>query len=356
MNDLTRPCRSRNRGSKGDSPKLVSDSEEEGQETSSRRKVTSFGGIGFLCAHCEKEGCKWFCIGPCRKAYHTKCKDKDLDLTHDSSLPENEEFSALDVLGWKCKECTSQIATCFQCGIKGNYLSNKDNAKDEGLVKCSLVNCGKFYHLSCLATKPKKSFMCPWHYCVQCRTTGNSKALLQCTRCPKAYHLRCYNRSVVRLNKKYIVCHQHKQPCPAPIYISQKALLKEIVPILKAKLKEFASKFSNLCQIEETKEPPLKKKRKVLGEEELNALYKKHNLSRPEEFDYIGYKGDWCRYCGARKSQWRSGPWGRKKLCEVHSEAWKDKKLPELHGSNEPEVPMHPEKNTEVLFLSKSGN
>ncbi|OMJ68517.1 hypothetical protein SteCoe_34011 [Stentor coeruleus] len=362
MNELTRPCRNRSRTYKGDSPKLVSDSEEEGQENTSKRKVTSFGGIGILCAHCEKEGCKWLCTGPCRRGYHSKCKDKDLDLAHDSSLPENEEFSALEVIGWKCRDCTNNVATCFQCGQKSTFFAHREDNKSEGVIKCSLNNCGKFYHISCLPNKPKKRFMCPWHYCVQCKTTGNSKALLQCTRCPKAYHLRCYNRNVVRLNKKFIVCHQHKQPNKAPTYVSQKAQLKELVHDIKSKLNEYSSKYSYLSMIEEPKErkerkehkePTTKKKRKEKVEDDNESLYAQYKLTKPERFDYENYKGEWCRYCGARKSRWGSGPWGRKTLCEAHSFEWKNKRLAEIHNVEIPKSPLFPEKNTELAFLSK---
>ena len=355
MNELTRPSRSRNRVSKGDSPKLVSDSEEEGQESTNRRKITSFGGIGILCAHCEKEGCKWLCVGPCKRGYHTSCKDKKLDPNYDSSLPENEEFSALEVLGWKCKDCLSNVAACFLCGNKSPYFSQKDDKRKPGVVKCSLNSCGKFYHLSCLATKPKGRFMCPWHYCVQCKATGNSKALLQCVRCPKAYHLRCYNRNIVRLNKKYIVCHQHKQPNKPPVYISQKTQLKEIVQSLKTKLNEYSSKYSYLSLNEENKEPT-KKKRKEMNDEELESFYQKHNLCKPAEYDYLNSKTEWCRFCGARKSRWGSGPWGRKTLCEIHSKEWKNKKIPEIENIDTPDAPICPNKNTEVLFLSKLTN
>ena len=359
MNELTRPYRSRSRGAKAESPKFVSDSEEEGQEKSAKKKVTSFGGTGFLCGHCEKEGCRWFCAGPCRRAWHTGCRDKELEVNNrDSVLPENEELAALEEIGWKCRDCTNLEATCFECGKKGPYLANKEPNREEGLVKCSSVSCGKFYHVSCVECSGKKSFTCPWHYCVQCKATGNSKALLQCTRCPKAYHLRCYTRNVVRLNKRYIVCHQHKQPCNPPVYTSQKALLKENVKALKAKLGEFASKYTGLSVIEEAKkEAGVKKKRKTNTDDEVNALYKKNNLCRPEECNYETIQGDWCRYCGARKSHWKSGPWGRKKLCEVHFQAWKDKKLPELQqGGDEPRAPLHLELNTEVLFMSKPVN
>jgi hypothetical protein len=177
--------------------------------------------------------------------------------------------------------------------------------------------------------------------------------LLQCTRCPKAYHLRCYNRNVVRLNKKFIVCHQHKQPNKAPIYVSQKAQLKELVHNIKSKLNEYSSKYSYLSMVEEPKEPSTKKKRKEKVEDDNDSLYAQYKLAKPEGFDYGSYKGEWCRYCGARKSRWGSGPWGRKTLCESHSLEWKNKKLAEIHNVEIPKTPICPGKNTELAFLTK---
>ena len=459
MNDMTRPNRRFNRILKVDEPKLVSDSEEEGNENSSKRKVTSFGGSGILCAHCEKEGVRFVCAGPCRRGFHLKCKNKELDVNHDGNLPENEEVEVLDALGWKCKDCSASVASCFVCGKKSGFLQSLEDKSTEGVVKCSLSGCGKFYHVNCLSDKPKKRFICPWHYCVQCKNASNSKALLQCTRCPNAYHLRCYTRNVVRLNKKFIVCHKHKQPCKPPVYPSQKAAMKETVVQLKAKLAEFAQKFNQLSVIEEVKQPGTKKRKKdedveievekeekvkgkdtrkkagkkdesdkldkhdktFKGEKSNNAgkvevnersekrekrrrnepsnmmdldevvkanksenakvdkggkndkskkgrniedtlmkkdansedILKKFGLEPPDQIDYSSYAAEWCRYCGARKSSWGSGPWGRKTLCEVHSNEWKQTKLPEVNGIDIPLQPMFPEKNTELSFLCK---
>lgn len=91
MNDLSRPTRQRSRASRRDpSPDILSGSDSE--EENSRKRFSSFGGTGILCAHCEKEGCGWFCIGPCRRGFHTKCKDKGQHPSLDSSLPTNEEL------------------------------------------------------------------------------------------------------------------------------------------------------------------------------------------------------------------------------------------------------------------------
>lgn len=285
MNELTRPLRNRSSRNKPDSPQIMSESEGEESEEKNRKKITSFGGIGILCGHCEKEGCAFVCAGPCKRGYHTKCKDKDLDQAHDSSLPEDEESAAMENWGWKCKDCTKSKANCFQCGKKGHCKS--ESKSGEPLYKCSLVSCGKFFHLSCLPSKNKKRFICSWHYCGICKASGTSKSLLQCTRCPNAFHLRCYTRKIVRLNKRFIVCHQHKQPNRPPTYPSHKAQLKENSKELKLKLTEAAAKYSHLSVIEEEKkqgEP--RKKKKVASEEQIQEIYQKNNMLSPELFDY----------------------------------------------------------------------
>ena len=93
-----------------------------------------------------------------------------------------------------------------------------------------------------------------------------------------------------------------------------------------------------------------------MNDEELESFYQKHNLCKPAEYDYLNSKTEWCRFCGARKSRWGSGPWGRKTLCEIHSKEWKNKKIPEIENIDTPDAPICPNKNTEVLFLSKLTN
>ena len=177
MRDMNRPVRNRKSVKVVSSPKYVSESEEEDEPKA--KKVTSFCGTGILCAHCEKEGCGWFCAGPCRRGFHTECKDLPLDLNHDAETPENEELDALDNLGWICKDCTEYKAVCYSCGVKGVYTAHKEpEDTSEGLVKCSLASCGKSYHLSCLNNS--KKLICPWHYCSLCKGSGNNKNLIQC--------------------------------------------------------------------------------------------------------------------------------------------------------------------------------
>ena len=143
------------------------------------------------------------------RGFHTKCKDKPLDITHDSSTPVNEEPDSLDTLGWVCQNCQDYKAQCFKCGELGPYLAHKaaeDPAKP--LVKCALTSCGKSFHLSCVTSKPDKKFTCPWHYCLICKGSGTNKNLIQCVRCPNAFHIKCYQRKAARLNRRYIICHE----------------------------------------------------------------------------------------------------------------------------------------------------
>jgi chromodomain-helicase-DNA-binding protein 7 len=88
------------------------------------------------------------------------------------------------------------------------------------LTKCSTANCNKFYHLPCIANNTlfkyfdankHKKFRCSLHYCAKCRISGDTMAIAQCARCPKAYHLKCYPKEkILKLTKKVIICQDHK--------------------------------------------------------------------------------------------------------------------------------------------------
>ena len=123
---------------------------------------------------------------------------------------------------FKCKDCISRIAICFKCKKKGPYsgLETKKRMKEmelneETITKCSTANCHKFYHRECVvgnkyikyidATKTK--FRCSIHYCQKCTISGDAMALLQCVRCPSAFHTKCYSKEkVIKLTKKLILC------------------------------------------------------------------------------------------------------------------------------------------------------
>src|SRR5574343_1985134 len=111
--------------------------------------------------------------------------------------------------------------SCFVCGEKGPYRHTKvpaDSAKrttrkGSGLVKCSISTCGKSYHGMCAKASGKR-LLCQRHSCGICGSSANAKSLLQCIKCPNAFHIKCYSRKFLRLNKRYIICHNHKVAMP----------------------------------------------------------------------------------------------------------------------------------------------
>eukprot|EP00357_Protocruzia_adherens_P015827 CAMPEP_0115012704 /NCGR_PEP_ID=MMETSP0216-20121206/24912_1 /TAXON_ID=223996 /ORGANISM="Protocruzia adherens, Strain Boccale" /LENGTH=2334 /DNA_ID=CAMNT_0002381845 /DNA_START=106 /DNA_END=7109 /DNA_ORIENTATION=+ len=103
----------------------------------------------------------------------------------------------------------------------------KKDIEQRAVFKCIMGNCGKFYHLKCAeehkntsfmtSKKEIKAFRCPLHYCSACEKSGDSKAMVQCTRCPHAYHIKCYSRDkCYRLSKKLILCQRHNHPFDQP--------------------------------------------------------------------------------------------------------------------------------------------
>ena len=63
-------------------------------------------------------------------------------------------------------------------------------------------------------TSPR-SFRCPQHYCAECGGSGDGAMMLTCNRCPVSYHLSCApSGSIVRLNRKAILCPVHKEDGP----------------------------------------------------------------------------------------------------------------------------------------------
>ena len=94
---------------------------------------------------------------------------------------------------WKCTECISGKHNCQLCQV------------DTGtVIKCNIINCGRFFHSDCLSKQglwPQhrmngdKHLTCPAHVCHTCASDNpkdpymkyNSK-LVKCVRCPTAYH------------------------------------------------------------------------------------------------------------------------------------------------------------------------
>ncbi|KAL4510059.1 hypothetical protein ABPG72_010252 [Tetrahymena utriculariae] len=180
---------------------------------------------------------------------------------------DEERLKKILNINYTCKDCETNTAICFICKKKGSFfppavlnkqnkriqqqkqkvIAEKEKQKDPSndiveeseneadedydlvdddpvsqktsdLTKCSTANCNKFYHPVCI--KPyalfkyidsnNKRFRCPLHYCAHCFVSGDSMAISQCVRCPKAYHLRCFEKAkVLKLTKKLMLCEDH---------------------------------------------------------------------------------------------------------------------------------------------------
>lgn len=133
---------------------------------------------------------------------------------------------------FKCKYCVENVfPPCFVC--KQNISKKGSNIRQ----KCSLFQCGRFYHLECLKSWPQTqwslilntknkgvknsadTFVCPLHFCHTCisddpraaisRTTSDK--VVKCLRCPATYHtsIYCVPAGTVVLTTSQIICPRH---------------------------------------------------------------------------------------------------------------------------------------------------
>jgi len=353
----------------------ISDSEEE--KGKKKLPFSTFGGTGFLCSECAKEGCGWFCIGPCRRSFHTHCLLK-ADPPRETPNEELDRDTALGRIAdkWMCDECKKMQSVCFVCGEKGTYRhakaatesAKRTTRKSSGLIKCSISTCGKSFHSTCVKGSGKR-LICQRHACGICNLSSNSKSILQCIRCPNAFHLKCYKRQYLRLNKRYIICHNHKANMQTPVYPvpASKSELKETAKLIKQKIKEISEDYLGLSILDKedqkkgkkragsksAPEPTKKPKvRKGKSPEQAKMLLVKFGMVPAEEFDYTTYQGDWCRYCGARRSSlFSTGPWGPHTLCVAHYVKWNKKMLQFEEHPELPPTPINLAENTELHYL-----
>lgn len=149
-----------------------------------------------ICQICEEVGELLECMGGCLGFFHSKC----LGLKE----------TAVD--NFKCDECTTGNHSCFKC-----------KKADASTKKCSVSQCGKFYHEDCVkslqyAKCENKSFTCPLHVCESCCAEQSKKEkllkgarLYKCVRCPTAYHVGefCIGAGSINLPGYNIVCPKH---------------------------------------------------------------------------------------------------------------------------------------------------
>ncbi|XP_069827203.1 histone-lysine N-methyltransferase, H3 lysine-36 specific isoform X2 [Dendropsophus ebraccatus] len=184
-----------------------SDTAEEGLEhehgSTSKKIQFERGGGGAamkenVCQVCEKPGELLLCEAQCCGAFHLQC----LGL---SDMPKGKFI---------CSECSSGVHTCFVC-----------KSSDEGVKRCSLPLCGKYYHENCAlnysaTVQLNRGFRCSLHVCVTCHSNNpnNQSAskgrLMRCVRCPVAYHANdfCQAAGTVTLASNSIICPNHFTP------------------------------------------------------------------------------------------------------------------------------------------------
>lgn len=81
--------------------------------------------------------------------------------------------------------------------------------------------------------------------------------------------------------------------------------------------------------------------------------YRDFDLTPISDFDFVHYKGNWCRYCGSRFTKmFRKGPWGKMKLCYHHFLSWKTNRLDLQKFKKEPREPIDKGRDTEIKYLN----
>ncbi|OCT87673.1 histone-lysine N-methyltransferase, H3 lysine-36 specific [Xenopus laevis] len=185
-----------------------SDTAEEGLEHEltgaySRKNQAERSGGGAamkenVCQVCEKPGELLLCEAQCCGAFHLQCLGME-------AMPQGK---------FVCTECSSGCHTCFVC-----------KELDQGVKRCMLPLCGKYYHEECAlkyppTTQQNRGLRCSLHICSTCYATNPSNPsaskgrLMRCVRCPVAYHANdfCLPAGTVSLASNSIICPNHFTP------------------------------------------------------------------------------------------------------------------------------------------------
>jgi hypothetical protein len=203
-----------------------------------------------LCSLCEDGGLLITCDGVCRRSFHASCISGGAD-----ELPVTDEDGQ-----WFCTDCLTAYHPCELCGRPAHelnaFVSTASSSmtlstarpfaplRDDSVIRCSIVECGRFYHAACAMSHPLTSplppatiqaghfasrsvsrFICPAHACASCGEAGSShlhgaplssdSTLVSCVRCPRAYHVKCVASSgSASLSASHILCAGHTSRLP----------------------------------------------------------------------------------------------------------------------------------------------
>ena len=181
----------------------------------------------------------------------------------------------------------SHGSTRRKASFKQNPLVHNPNV----VFKCLVKTCGRFYHINCIQSIDYGSkehfsdltrFRCPCHFCCTCHVTGNTKHLVQCMMCSNASHVGCLTKeSGHRMSKLYYICSKHELPRGIPTWDPNK---KKMITDESA----FGPKERYRQEKRSRSRPPAEK-----------PVFQPIEYTVPIE----EYKGNWCRYCGARRSR-----------------------------------------------------
>ncbi|KAG6543325.1 hypothetical protein Mapa_015239 [Marchantia paleacea] len=188
-----------------------------------------------ICIICDEGGDLLCCEGPCQRYFHAvegltgkESHCKTLGMTY-REVKETIKFF--------CKNCRFQTQQCFICGELGSSAPSPILGHQEVFV-CQASVCRRFYHPECVAMaliptldwkslaekiqRGQERFQCPRHACRVCHIEElNPGDLVQCRRCPKAWHYDCiqdyeFSKELPEteiwkhFRRKFVFCKDHK--------------------------------------------------------------------------------------------------------------------------------------------------
>ena len=207
-----------------------------------------------FCFLCGDGGDLFCCDGDCRRSFHSSCVQLEQEtlksvIRNNDTLREDPRFrKMLNVRadGWLCSACATGVHECFICGTNG--IAGID------VFMCQR-RCGKFYHLWCVASdrrttflnggnrnkripsnqlidfcrvegnKPHSiSFSCPYHTCTKCGMDFDAFTpafYYRCHACPSIYHEACLPEQVKFEAEEVITCpdtRAHSQKVFSPFH------------------------------------------------------------------------------------------------------------------------------------------